>query len=61
VEILGIGEVLSDQFRAHDLAVAHDQAAVGLMRKHDLADAGDGERVDDAEQNREQDVDSKSG
>ena len=31
-----------------DLAVSHDQAAVGLMRKDELGDAGDRQRVEQA-------------
>ncbi len=48
-------EALADQLRADELAVDVDLLAVGVAREGDLADAGDHERVDQAEQNREDD------
>ena len=48
MKILGVGEVLADQFGADDLAVCVDQAAIGLVREDELGDAGHAERVDEA-------------
>ena len=41
MEVFGLGEILADQRGADDLPVLRDQAAVGLVRKENLADAGD--------------------
>jgi hypothetical protein len=38
-------EVLPDQFGADDLAVTDDQAALGLVRKYQLGNAGHRKRV----------------
>ena len=61
MEILFAGEVLADQRRADDLAVALDQAALCLVR-HDLGDAGHRQRVDQAgdEREREQHDDGRT-
>src|SRR5690348_14128932 len=48
MEVLRVLEVLADQLGADHLAVLLEQAAVGLMRKDELRDAGDGERIDKA-------------
>jgi hypothetical protein len=45
MEILRPGEILAEQGRADHLAVPLDQAAVGLMRKGDLGDAGHGQGI----------------
>ena len=48
-----------NQIRANHLTIAHDQAAIGLMRKHQTGNAGDGERIgnasDDCEQHKHHD------
>ena len=44
----GQRERLADEFGAHGLAVALDQAAVGLVRKDRLRHAGDQQRVQQA-------------
>ena len=46
-------EALTDQARADDDAVALDERAVRLVREAELRDAGDRERVDDPEDDRE--------
>ena len=41
-----IGEVLADKFRADNLAVFLNQAAIGPMRKEKLREPGHSERID---------------
>ena len=55
VEVLRRREVLADQRRADDDAVALDQRAVRLVVEHDLTDAGDEQRVHEAAQDGEDD------
>src|ERR1043166_6266781 len=45
LKILVGGEALADQPRADHRAVALDQAAIGLVGKDDLGDAGDRQRI----------------
>ena len=52
VEVARRGERLADDARADDLAVALDQLAVGLVREQHLRQAGDDERIDEAQQHR---------
>ena len=47
------GEALADDLRADELAVDVDLLAVGVARERDLADAGDNQRVEEPEQERE--------
>ena len=57
VRVLAAGvddERLGEELRADDLAVALDLRAVGLVVEDDLRDAGDDQRVGDAEQHGEQ-------
>ena len=44
------GEALREQLGADDLAVLQDQAACGLVRKDHAGDAGDDERIAEAQQ-----------
>ncbi len=55
MEIFGIGKVLADQGRADHLAVLLDQAAIGLVRKGQLRDAGHAERIDQTGDDRHHD------
>ena len=48
MKIFVVGEILADQLGADHLAVLLDQAAIGLMRKDELRNAGHAERVDEA-------------
>jgi hypothetical protein len=53
VQVFGLGEGLADQGRADDRALGvADQAAVGLGREGRLGDAGDGQRIGQAQQDR---------
>ena len=45
-EVLGVVERLADQGRADDLAILLDQAAIGLVGKNHLGEAGHHRRVD---------------
>ena len=54
-EVLLARELLRQQLGADDLAVALDQAAVGLVVKRNLRDAGDDQRVHHARQHGEDD------
>ncbi len=47
-EVGGVVKGLTDQFGTEDHAVALDQAAIGLMRKGNLGDASDQQRIDHA-------------
>ena len=50
MEVLGLGEALADERRADHVALRIvDQAAVGLVREEHLGDAGDRQRIDEAE------------
>ena len=59
MKIFGLGEVLTDQFRADCLVALHHKASVRLMWEKDLADAGQCERVYHACQDCQKNVDSK--
>src|SRR5215467_15750762 len=48
MEVFRVLEVLADQLGADHLAVLRDQAAVRLMRKQELGDGGDPQRIDEA-------------
>ena len=52
MEVAVGGEALRQQFGADDLAVFQNQAACGLVRKDDAGNAGDDERIAEAEQDR---------
>ena len=53
-------EVLADDLRSDELAVGVHALAVGVAREGELADPGDDERVEDAQQNSEHhDADSR--
>ena len=51
VEIAVTGEALRQQFGADDLAVLENEASGGLVGEEDSGDAGDEERIAQAEQN----------
>jgi len=53
VEILVAREALGDQLGADYLAVALDQAAIGLVREGHLSDPGNHEWIDESRQQRE--------
>src|SRR6185295_14736006 len=55
MEVFLAGEVLPDQRRANNLAILLDQAAVRLIRKHGLGDAGDSQWVDQTGDHRHDD------
>ena len=55
VKITIRGKALTDQGRADDLAIALDHAAIGLVGKRELSDAGDRQRIGKAGQGGEQD------
>jgi hypothetical protein len=55
MEIAGAREALTDDGGANDLTVAGDELAVGLVAHGELREAGDDERIDDAEENRRDD------
>ena len=61
VEIARAGEALADQAGADDTVANGDKTAIGLPRKNDLGDAGDGQRVCEAEQQREQNEQRQRG
>src|SRR4029453_2909915 len=61
VEIAVAGKGLANQLGADDLPLLDDQAAVRLGRKQRLADAGERERIGQAEQQRESDGERKRG
>jgi hypothetical protein len=52
-EIAGRGKTLADQAGADRFAVAQHQAAADLVGKGQLADAGDGQRIEHADQQGE--------
>ena len=45
MEVSGRGESLADQLGANDLAVAHDQTSLRLMRKKNVGHPGHRQRV----------------
>src|SRR6185369_10189827 len=53
VEVTGAGEGLADEARAHHPAAADDQAAVRLGWEEDLRQAGDGQGVGEAQEDRQ--------
>ena len=61
MKVLGPCEVLADQFRANQSPSRSDQTSVRLVRKKDLANAGDRKRVYNAEQKRQKKFDTKRG
>ncbi len=52
MEIAVAREALRQQFGADDLAVLENQASPGLMGEQDTGDAGDNERIAQAQQDR---------
>ena len=54
MEIFGAGEILPDQLGADDFAIFFDQAAIGLMRKQQLAKSGHPQRIDQTGEDRKQ-------
>ena len=54
-EVFVTRELLREQLGTDDLAVAHEQAAIGLVVEGDLRDTGDRQRVQDAGDDREHD------
>jgi hypothetical protein len=61
VEIFVALELLADQRGADDFAILLDQAALGLARKDDFGDAGHGQRVGEAGDERERDKNNDGG
>ena len=54
-------EILPDQRRADDHVAVADQAAIGLRRKSNLGDAGDGQRIDQPGEQNEEDRQNDRG
>ena len=54
------GDRVQLEFRADPVPIALQNAAVGLMRKHNLSKEGDGERVDDTGQECQQEKQHES-
>ena len=61
MEIFVLLELLADQCRADHLAVLLDQAALRLLREDDVGQAGHGERISQARDQRERDQDEDGG
>src|ERR1700675_2761946 len=52
MEVTVAGEILSDDSRADNLAIADDELSVSLVAHGELSECGDDERIDDPEKNR---------
>ena len=51
MEVARAGEGLADEMRANQVAVARDELAFSLLWEEDVSEAGNDERVADAQQN----------
>src|SRR4029077_16463239 len=61
MKIFRLREWLADQAGSDNLSIDGDQAALRLLWKNDLRDAGHHHRIDDAGENRENNRQAQSG